>query len=90
MEIIFGQYFDQGYFLDYSLPENQCIFNQAIVGPQGLLSLLERDLGLNGNYLSTFERKISYQKICKEFLVQFPEAFFSKSFECDPFGVSSE
>lgn len=90
MEIIFGQCFDRGYYLNYAMPENQNIFNKLLVGPLGLLNLLERELGLSGSYLSIMERKIVYRKILGEFLLQNPSAFFAKSFEIDPGGVSVE
>ena len=40
MEILFGIHFDQGYYLDISLLENQNSFNKIITGPLGLLGLL--------------------------------------------------
>ena len=90
MEIIFGQHFDQGYFLDYSLPLNETVFNQMITGPLGLLNLLERELSLTGTYLSNVQRKINYQKILKEYVQHNPSAFFSKTFDNDPGGVAGE
>ena len=90
MEILFGQHFDQGYYLDYSLPENQNIFNKMIVGPLGLLNLLERDLGLSGIFPSLLERKVKYREILMQYMQLSPNNLFAKSFLTDPEGVTSE
>ena len=90
MEILFGQHFDQGYYLDYSLPENQHIFNRQIVGPLGLLNLLERDLGLMGKYLQSLDRRVLYQGMLTSYINEHPGNLFARSFACDPDGVTGE
>jgi len=90
MEILFGQYFDQGYYLDYSWEENQTSFDRQIVGPLGLLDLLERDLGLSGNFPSLLERRVKYQDILGKYLKNNPGNLFDASFAVDPQGVTSE
>lgn len=90
MEILFGIHFDQGYYLDISLPENQNSFNKMITGPMGLLGLLERDLGLSGIFMTSLERKVRYREILTQFNLQNPDNLISKSFFVDPDGVTSE
>ena len=90
MEILFGQHFDQGYYLDNSLPANQNPFNRLITGPMGLLGLMERDLGLSGIYPTSLERKVKYREILTQFNTQNPDNLFFNSFLIDPDGVTSE
>ena len=90
MEIIFGQYFDQGYYLNYSKKENQNIFNKVFIGPMGLLSLLERDLGFSGVNHTMLERKVKYREILKQYVQQNTDNLFAGSFTIDPDGVTEE
>lgn len=90
MEILFGQHFDKGYYLDYSLPENQHIFNKQVVGPLGLLNLLEREMGLKSKNLQFLERRIVYQEILGDYFQVHIGNLFEKSFSNDPNGVAVE
>ncbi len=90
MQITFSSSIDSGYYLDYSLEENKNIFNKSYLGPSGLLGMLERELGLTGDYSTSQIRKIKYQAILKDFAQNGPEAFFAKSFAQDPAGVAGE
>lgn len=90
MRVIFSQYFDQGYYLDRSNPENEALFDISICGPKGLLSILERELGLSGSFSSQAERILGYRGILEEYLKDDNDAFFAKSFNTDPVGVAGE
>jgi hypothetical protein len=90
MEILFGQLLDQKKYIDYDIPENQTSFNKAVVGPLGLLSILERDLGLSGDYMDAMFRVTWYSVALKEHLVTESDAFYAKAFSSDEMGVARD
>ncbi|TGD72180.1 hypothetical protein E4634_16055 [Mangrovimicrobium sediminis] len=59
---------------------------EVVCGPQGLLNLLETQLGIPGNEASFTTRLIQYLG-CVDSAVQ-PDAFYSKSWDADPFSVA--
>src|SRR5690606_27780278 len=60
------------------------------IGPNALLTILERDLGLSGAFLSQLERRVKYREIIAHYLETNPDVPVKQSFEVDPEGVTSE
>ena len=89
MKIIYSQEFDKGYNKSY-LKSSGPLFDTLILGPAGLLSLLERELNLSGCYYTSLERRIAYQVILNEYIGQNPGNLYERSFQYDPEGVAKE
>ncbi|TXB66157.1 PD-(D/E)XK nuclease family protein [Vicingus serpentipes] len=67
----------------------QDLFNKKFVGELQLLSFLERELGLSGEYISNKERQAEYlEYLSKE--IEGKNSFISESFNNDNVGVAKE
>lgn len=91
MKIIYNSFLDSGYYVDYSKVEPQYFFDRRIVGPQGLLEVLEMLTGLSGSYIGVNERKVKYKQILEAFLNNNNNnVFFKDAFKTDPLGTAGE
>ncbi len=63
-------------------------FNRLVLGPSGLLSLLELYLGLSAKRPAKLQRVIQFRKILKQ--LDNGKRFYSRSMRVDDFGVASE
>jgi hypothetical protein len=65
------------------------LFNKKFVGELQLLSLLERELGLSGEFKTNKERQAEYlEYVTKE--IEGKDVFISESFKNDNIGVANE
>lgn len=62
-------------------------FNEAVLGTEGLLGLLNLHSGKLREEKSHMERLFSYKKAVEEYLSLNPGAVFRSSFEVDPYGT---
>lgn len=61
---------------------------EAVVGPLGLLSLLELHLGLSTPNVTQAQRAVQYRQHLKQTLADRPGCFFAKSFVVDELGTA--
>lgn len=81
MKVSFGLYLDG---LKPIPPRN--VAGTVVVGPKGLLELLETQLGLSTSYAHPSQASFSYLQCLRE--VSSPDRFFHRSLEIDPVNVA--
>lgn len=87
MIIRFGLAFEENPLPYPSLPEA----NTWQCGPDGLLSILESQLGIDGHPKDNDYLRIEqYRQWLTAFLTRHPEAYFAASFNSDPTGTAAE
>lgn len=88
MKLIFGLSCDGPSFPDFPGP-NEGVFNAAVVGPQGLIEMLEVQLGLTAPRVAHAVRVSSYAAKLRAALATAPELFFAQSFALDPWATAA-
>lgn len=88
MKLIFGLSCDGPSFPDFPGP-NEGVFNAAVVGPQGLMEMLEVQLGLTAPRVAHAVRVSSYAAKLRAALATAPELFFAQSFTLDPWATAA-
>jgi RecB family exonuclease len=83
LKVHFGQWLD-GYIP--RLPVGEAVMGEVWVGPGGLLGLLETALGIDGQAAAEPERVGAYSQRIERCVDG--EAFYSQSWEVDPWGVA--
>ncbi|WP_176593009.1 PD-(D/E)XK nuclease family protein [Sphingobium sp. EM0848] len=88
MKLIFGLSCDGPSFPDFPGP-NEGVFNAAVVGPQGLIEMLEVQLGLTAPRVAHAVRVSSYASKLRAALATAPQLFFAQSFALDPWATAA-
>ena len=88
MKLIFGLSCDGPSFPDFPGP-NDGVFNAAVVGPQGLVEILEVQLGLTAPRVAHAVRVSSYAAKLRAALSAAPDLFFAQSFALDPWATAA-
>ena len=83
MKLTISPYLDQSHNTSL-LSTGEGRWNESIVGPSGLLNILEKHLGLSGIF-EGHQLRIEKFRLA---LGEFPSGFFSRSFSVDPLSVS--
>lgn len=85
MKLIFSSGFDS-----YVYKKGHSFIDKKFVGELQLLTLLERELGISGDFKKQKEREAEYLESLGAYLSKHKETCISKSFKNDPIGVSKE
>ncbi|MDG2513453.1 PD-(D/E)XK nuclease family protein [Sphingobium yanoikuyae] len=88
MKLIFGLSCDGPSFPDFP-GLNEGVFNAAVVGPQGLVEMLEVQLGLTAPRVAHAVRVSSYAAKLRAALATAPELFFAQSLTLDPWATAA-
>ena len=88
MKLIFGLSCDGPSFPDFPGP-NEGVFNAAVVGPQGLIEMLEVQLGFTAPRVAHAVRVSSYAAKLRTVLATAPHLFFAQSFTLDPWATAA-
>lgn len=87
MEIVFGAACDGQSFPDFPGTAGG-IVNSMVLGPSGLLDILEIQLGLTGPVGAAAVRVAAYAARLRASLAEAPDAFFASSFSQDPWATA--
>lgn len=87
MELIFGVACDGRVYPDFP-GDRDGAFNAAVVGPSGLIDILEIQLGLTGPNGAEAVRVAAYAAKLRAALREDPDAFFKGSFARDPWATA--
>jgi ATP-dependent helicase/nuclease subunit B len=68
--------------------EDEAAVDSAVVGPLGLLSILETRLGLGGPAIASSVRIAAYARKVRAAIEAEPALFFARSFDCDPWSTA--
>lgn len=88
MKLMFGAACDSRSYPDFPGP-NDGVFDEAVVGPNGLLDVLEIQLGLAGPRVAHAVRVAAYAAKLQATLTSDPGPFFAASFGRDPWATAT-
>ena len=88
MGIYFGLNYTQNAFVDFNTHGGICL-DHTVVGPEGLLSLLELYLGIHHEDISVTDRQAAYYAAFRKTMAK-GQNIFSDSWEKNGLGVSNE
>lgn len=87
MELIFGVACDGRVYPDFP-GKRDGVWGSAVLGPSGLVDVLELHLGLTGPRISVAVRIAAYASKLRATLTTNPHRFFSASFKSDPWATA--
>jgi len=82
MHLIFGATLDAAHYPDF--PGDVAVLGASVVGPAGLLDILETGMGMVGPPIGHTTRVAAYAAKLKSYLSGAPNAFYADSFQNDP------
>lgn len=88
MEIYFGLNYTNNAYVDFKTHKSICL-DQTVLGPEGLLSLLELHLGIYKEDLNVTDRQAAYYAAFQTVMAQ-GKNIFTDSWEKNGLGVSNE
>lgn len=88
MKLTFGMACDGRSYPDFPGPD-EGVFDAAVLGPIGLIDVLEIQLGLTGPRAAHAVRVAGYSAKLRAALAAAPELFFATSFELDPWETAT-
>jgi len=87
MELVFGLEADGRTYPDFP-GDKPAVLGEAVVGPRGLLGILETQLGLTGPYKAEAVRIAAYAAKLGAALKERPKAFYAESYDKDPWSTA--